>query len=98
MNPKAKYTLNGLLRALLWFGGTFFVLGHVVSFVPGSGTPWFIATAILAAAGLLVQSIRYRLAAAIIVTLSILSAREQYRIGIRYQEEVREHSRQLVPQ
>ena len=95
MTPRADYTLRGLLRSLFWFGCIGFALGQVVTFAPGSGTPWFIATAILAAAGLLVQSLPYRLAAVIVATLSILSARQEYESGIRYQK-AREHSRQLA--
>lgn len=83
-------------RALFWFGVLWFGLGNVITFVPGSEQGWFTTAAGLVVFGLLVPRWRYRIAAAMLLLLSIFAAFDSHKRGIEYRQQL-EQRRATTP-
>ena len=85
---KLKGASVGVSYALFWFGVLWFGLGNVITFVPGAEREWFIAVAGLVAFGLIVPRCSYRIAAALLLLLSVLAAFAGHKRGIGYREDL----------
>lgn len=62
------------LLLVFWFGVVHFVLGGVITFYPGAETQWFLITSAVLAAGLLVDGKAIRVAALLLIAISLASA------------------------
>ena len=74
-----------ILITIFWLGVVFFALGQIITFYPGAETAWFLITSIMLAIGLLIRR-GYRIAAGILLCLSIAAAITGYKRGSDYQE------------
>jgi len=94
LHRKLSATLIFISRQIFWFGVAGFVLGEIITFVPGGEQEWFTIAAILVAFGFLVPKRLYRIAALIFLVLSILAAIEGHKQGIKYRQflETKRHS------
>lgn len=73
-------------RMLFWFGVLWFALGNFITFVPGGEQSWFGIGAVLVAFGLFVPQRRYRLAAVVLLLLSVIAQFDSHKRGIEYRK------------
>jgi hypothetical protein len=67
-----------------WLGMMLFLLGSLISFIPGAETDWFIITAGLVGMGFFVSSKYYRIAAIVTVAICVFWAYAGYSLGVEH--------------
>ncbi len=80
-----KYLVSAS-KFVFWIGVMKFLLGSMISFMPGAETIWFIITAGLVSAGFFASGKYYRITALVIVAICVLWAYSGYYRGIEYQQ------------
>ena len=78
--------LRSAPRAFFWLGVLWFVLGSLITFYPGVEQGWFAIAAVLTAFGFLVPQRRYRIAALVLVVLSLLWVFTGHQRSVEYQQ------------
>jgi hydrogenase/urease accessory protein HupE len=81
MNPPRK-----LLYFPFWAAAVLGIIGCVTTFVPGAEACWFLVVAILALAGLFIPKVCYRVAAVVLLALSLLAIFHGYGRGTEYRQ------------
>lgn len=74
-----------------WLGMMLFLLGSMISFIPGAETDWYIITAGLVGMGFFVSSKYYRIAAIFTVAICVFCAYAGYNRGVEYQHKTKSH-------
>jgi len=85
-------TAHKLLCIPFWLAVLLAVLGCIITFVPGAECSWFITVAALSLSGLFIPKIFYRLAATILLIVSIEAVMHGHQRGMKYRQSLATHN------
>ena len=83
-------TLRPLFIGLFLIGVLLFILGTIITFLPGAEQDWYIGTAVPIAFGLLVREKAFRIASILLLITCIIVAIEGHKHGVEYRKKLQE--------
>ena len=75
-----------IILAVFSLGALMFVLGQIISFVPGAETTWFLATVAMLTSGLFIKSNLWRIVTSLFIIVALTAAITGHKRGTEYRE------------
>ena len=89
--PPPRSHVSRFCRALFIFGVVLFVLGSLITFVPGGEQNWFLLSAVFLAFGLAPASRAQVWTVAFLLALAFYLSFQGYKQGVAYEAWLRQH-------